>query len=778
MTSKILPLMVLFTLLVPGLALGYWDLAVDSVNVETVDPTVGESIRFNATIRNIGNETVSPGADDHLNISFGDGTYSSVPLPPLDENDQTYIFQTHTYSSEGDYTFKITVNGADDANATNDEGFSIVAVHALEYAFSGTDYSLSMYPGEAEMQSGSVSNTGDLNADIQLQATDLTLEGESETIDMSNAVFPSSTIPLSKGMTYDDVKVTVATDASQTPGTYTGTLQVVNLDNSDEVTDIGDITVELTNEAPVVNVENQVVVIGEEFTYDVAAVSNDPEGQELVYTLVSGPEGLAMSSEGLLSGWMPTAISTETISVNVSDGYSTTQASFDVEVKRDVPNIEFDSDTVTFGGSNADRGDTYTEYLTLENTGSQTITGIDVEVVSTSGSELDEDYEASIFTSATSLAPGESTTVSVTLTIPADASAREKEIGRVKVAAQGDVVTVTDTIDVLMQAQSMLKIDKVVAEIDGDDETVSDGEDLDVKIGDTVILTVTLENRYSSSDDIELEDAFFQVYDDEDWEIDEESSEKDIKEDDDETFEVTFTVPDDADEEDSRIIIEAFADDGDHGFEHYDEFEFNMEIDKESHEIIIEDWEFSRDPVDCNDRTVDLEVTMKNIGKNDEDEVMLNIVSKKGELDWYKRIRDIEIDEGDDETETVTISLPDDLREGAYFVDIEVYYDDDELSDEKTIALDVVCGTGSGDDDDYTDGEGSDNGVVVTNPDDGSDGATGQPVPNPVYGEEVSTFSNFRSSTGYMVLLILVVVGLLVGIGYLIYGAAHPPAKK
>ncbi|MFP4119314.1 MAG: CARDB domain-containing protein [Candidatus Woesearchaeota archaeon] len=778
MTSKLLPLLVLFSLLLPAMALGSWDIAVESVNVKTENPVVDETVEFNVTIRNEGNESIPSNITEALNISFGDNTSTTESVGTLEVGESANYNFSHVYNESDDYTFIASVIASGDANETNDDANLSFTVNEKEYAFTGSDYTFELLPGESETRTGNVTNTGDYSADVMFGATNLSLEGGSETINTEGAVSPSGSIELAEGATYDNINLTVEVPADQNAGTYDGNLYVINLDDNDTITDIGNITLTVVNEAPTVQVSTQRVVVGDEFVYDVGADTTDPENDTLTFTLVSGPEGMTMNSDGLISGWTPSAQANQSVTFNVTDGYSTVQETFSVEAIHDVPRLEFNAESIAFGGDNAERGDRYTEYIMIENTGSKNITDVDVEALRRSGSELDSDYEASVTMGTTTLQPGESTTVGVTLTIPDDAPAQERKIGRLKATAQSGDSTVTDYSDILMEAESMLRIEEVEVEIDGDTDEIDYGDEFEAKMGDEVTLKVTLENRYRDSDNIELEDAYFIVEDDEDWDIDEESSEKDIDEDSSETFEVTFTIPYDADEDTVDLFIEAFAEDEDHGFEHFDESRFEMSIEREPHEIIIDSWNFSRNPVDCNDSTVDLDVTLRNIGENDEDEVMFSVISNKNELDWHKRTRGISIDEDEKRTETVTITLPDDLDEGSYFVELEAYYDSDELSDEETIVLDAICGLDSPDQDDGEDnGDGTENGIVVTQPDNDSGGA-GQPVPNPVSGEDVSSFSNFRSSTGYMVLLAVVIVGLLVGIGYILYGAANPPKKK
>ncbi|MGM5480687.1 MAG: hypothetical protein ACQESC_04480, partial [Nanobdellota archaeon] len=316
-----------------------------------------------------------------------------------------------------------------------------------------------------------------------------------------------------------------------------------------------------------------------------------------------------------------------------------------------------------------------------------------------------------------------------------------------------------------MQAESLLSIDDVEISVDGDDESVSSGEEIDVEYNSEVELTVTLENLYSNSADIELEDAYFEVYDNGDWDIDEESSDIDIDADDSEDLEVTFTIPFDIDDDEVDIVIKSYAEDEDYGFEHTAEFNFEMSLDVPSHEIRIDSASFSSNPASCMQGFVDLNIEMLNTGENDEDEVTLNVVSDSSNLDWHERIFDIEIEEGEEETRTFSIPL-DGISDGTYYLDIETYYDTDDLSDTEVAILQVDCPDSAQSSEDNSSSESENTGVVV---DTGSDtsGVQGSGVYSQDAGSSTS-FGEIRSSTGYTILLIVLILGILAVIGYFI----------
>ncbi|MFW5865814.1 MAG: putative Ig domain-containing protein [Nanoarchaeota archaeon] len=510
-----------------------------------------------------------------------------------------------------------------------------------------------------------------------------------------------------------------------------------------------------------VNFQNKIATVGQILNVDLSqdVTSINP----VSYDLINGPGGMTISTNGMLD-WTPTSAGIYAVEVEVTDTVTSATASdtFDVEVQPAAPpnpDMELNQSDMLFGGPDGIRGDVYTKQVILDNTGNDDLTNIQVDLLGKSGSSLASKYSASTILGSTSLLAGQSTTIDVEMTIPDDTPIFEHRIGRLEVTGDTASTTLTRHSDLNMQAESLLRIEEVEVEINGDDDTVNHGDDVEVKVDDEVIVHVTLENRYGSSTNIELEDAYFEMDDDGDWDLDLESDESDIDNNDEETFEVSFTVPNDVDDDDVEVLIEAFAEDEDYGFEHADEFMFYFELDRESHEIIIDDWSFSQDPVDCQDGYVDLDVTLKNTGKNDEDEVLLNAMIDDMGFTWQDRVRDISIDEHEDEQVRLSVPLEDDMKEGSYFVNLEAFYDNNDLSDDRSAFLEVTC---EQDDANETGG-----GVVIIGDDENESQQEPAPTPNPVYGEETSPLDDFRSSTGYLVVLIVIGLSFLIAIAYL-----------
>jgi len=253
---------------------------------------------------------------------------------------------------------------------------------------------------------------------------------------------------------------------------------------------------------------------------------------------------------------------------------------------------------------------------------------------------------------------------------------------------------------------------------------------------------------------------------DNDWDIEEESDEENLKEEDDFDFVVKFTIDDDLDDDETDVTIKVFGNDEEENFEHYDELTFSFEIDRERDEVRIISVDFNKNSYSCSDRYAEVDVKFKNTGTDDQDEVRIELISD--DLDWHKRLIDIELDEGDSETETFKIDLSEAEGTKEYFVDITAYVETDEETDSEVAFFTYNCGTTTDSGSTTTNPNNpsnpvdSGNTVVVVTPPTDSE-VTGNSG-NVVYGEPVGTFDDFRGSTLYILLLIAVIIFVIAGI--------------
>jgi len=92
------------------------------------------------------------------------------------------------------------------------------------------------------------------------------------------------------------------------------------------------IVVSTANHAPVINlIPDATITAGENFTYSVEAA--DPDGDDLTYSLITNPSNnMAINPTTGLINWIPTAIGSFKVTVEVSDGELSDTQNFTIEV--------------------------------------------------------------------------------------------------------------------------------------------------------------------------------------------------------------------------------------------------------------------------------------------------------------------------------------------------------------------------------------------------------------------------------------------------------------
>jgi len=123
---------------------------------------------------------------------------------------------------------------------------------------------------------------------------------------------------------------------------------------------------------------------------------------------------------------------------------------------------------------------------------------------------------------------------------------------------------------------------------------------------------------------------------------------------------------------------------------HEIEFKLDLEVEKESHELRLTKTNLNPSEISCN-RNTRLDVEILNLGEDEEDEVRLEITNFELEINIVEQ--GIELEEGIDDSsfrKTFSISLDENLDPGNYPIIINAYYDENELSDSKTV--DMIVG--------------------------------------------------------------------------------------
>jgi hypothetical protein len=162
------------------------------------------------------------------------------------------------------------------------------------------------------------------------------------------------------------------------------------------------------------------------------------------------------------------------------------------------PGASFTASAISFGSSDQHRGENVSTTMALQNTGTVTLTGFTF-------SAIDAKYKLNFTNVPSSLASGQTATVTVNAYVPLDLDAVDDEcreaamsIGTLTVSASQNA-SVSQAVH--MQAANELSILNVYAEIEGGARKDIDGKTADVHINDNVDVTVELKNRFGSNTD-------------------------------------------------------------------------------------------------------------------------------------------------------------------------------------------------------------------------------------------------------------------------------------
>ena len=241
-----------------------------------------------------------------------------------------------------------------------------------------------------------------------------------------------------------------------------------------------------------------------------------------------------------------------------------------------------------------------------------------------------------------------------------------------------------------MQAENMLTISKSKANIStglrSSSESFDDGDNIEeIKPGDKVDLLFEIESEFDDDRDEnnpEIEDITLTVEND-DLDVDEEETASDLDPKETDDLDVSFDVPVDASRSDEDLEIKLIGRD-EFGAEHGALWELTLEVEREKHEIDISNLVLTPGTVSCQHQT-ELEVEIRNIGRSDEDQVYIQVVTPG--LLFEERSEEIELDEGDEKTRSFTIPVPENTPAGPHKITVEVFYEGSKRIDSNNVAL-------------------------------------------------------------------------------------------
>jgi len=218
----------------------------------------------------------------------------------------------------------------------------------------------------------------------------------------------------------------------------------------------------------------------------------------------------------------------------------------------------------------------------------------------------------------------------------------------------------------------------------------------EAKPEDKVTFTIKLENRYSSAEDLYIEDIDVEVtikdIDDGD-DLEESTTISKITDGQDKKTDLSFRIPLFVDEGTYDVLITAEGDD-ENGTKQETSWTIELEVKKEKHNLSIQNERISPNEISCS-RSIALAFRLINLGQEDEDETVVRITSPG--LGINDRL-DLDISSGYHEDSAYDFeknyAIADDVDEGTYNIDVKAYYDSSKLIDSHTYTIEVKgCST-------------------------------------------------------------------------------------
>ena len=300
-------------------------------------------------------------------------------------------------------------------------------------------------------------------------------------------------------------------------------------------------------------------------------------------------------------------------------------------------------------------------------------------------------------------------------------------------------------------------------------KNLDDGDTIDdeAEPGDTVEFRIEVRNNFTSAEDLEIEDITVDVtieeVDDGD-DLEEESSEFDLKAGRDKRVTLKFQVPLEVDEDTFDVIIKAEGDD-ENGTDQNVEIRLNLEVDKENHLLKITRADLSPAEVSCNRKNAQLSTTIINIGNEDEEDVTVKVLNLDLSIDSKDVVEELTAEPNEPESrfsKVFTLSVPENAESGSYPILLSALYDNDRKKAEEIVTLTVnECLTAKKETTESNEEENEE--VEVISPPTGKTTVTVvQPETPP--GTIVTQESFFKSNAFIAGIIIAEVVAVIVGI--------------
>jgi hypothetical protein len=227
-------------------------------------------------------------------------------------------------------------------------------------------------------------------------------------------------------------------------------------------------------------------------------------------------------------------------------------------------------------------------------------------------------------------------------------------------------------------------------------KNLDDGDTIreEAEPGDTVEFRVEVKNNFTSAENLEIEDITVEVtieeIDDGD-DLDDESSDFDLRAGRDKRVTLKFQVPIEVEEDDFDVLIEAEGED-ENGTDHSATMRLKLEVEKESHKLIITRATLSPAEVSCSRRNIQASTTIINIGNEDEEDVSVQVLNSDLGIDIKEDVDELTAEPNEDESRfsnVFSFNVPNDAESGSYPIIFRALYDDNRKKVEESVTLTV-----------------------------------------------------------------------------------------
>ncbi len=239
-----------------------------------------------------------------------------------------------------------------------------------------------------------------------------------------------------------------------------------------------------------------------------------------------------------------------------------------------------------------------------------------------------------------------------------------------------------------------LEVKDIAVYVDGKKEAGADesGGKIDVIPGSKVELKVEIKNLYSDDEDVEIEEISIEGTlegIDNGNDIEAAAKDFDLSAGKDKEITLEFNIPLEVEDSNYDLTVEIEGE-NERGFSYSKIIEFEVEAEKEKHDVVFNRLEFSNNNIECGN-AAKLNVDAVNLGTNDED-VKLMIANSDLGIDIKESFKLSEDPFGKENSfrRSYTIELPQSAIPGEYIFIADLFFGSD--AERSTAALNVECG--------------------------------------------------------------------------------------